>query len=367
MIKTNFTVSPTSGDVFATDFTFTDTTSGGSVLHQIWDLGTRELIYDKSNFTYNFKYPGTYNVSLSCVDFDGNYDSATKQIFVDIPYRDYLKFTQIPESYANPGKKTDIPFKFEVLSSNPNNPLLVDLFVDNSRSTPYNFIPSKWNFLTPTWKFLDKNLNIVSTLSVEPVKIYKNNKVVAVSGTGEFYYVDSMSTGNPSTNPPLIITATLQTSAFVNPQDSNVYSYPSYANNESVRSAVLWQVNDIFPTRIQLSENYLNKLNSRYWKGIKIPLLITVHSNRSDLIPGSKDETSEIIFSYPEVDRENALFKLLADQNIFSDTTYNYLGTEFAGAVLQESNFKILIEDSNITTTTTITENLCEDTQYIFG
>ena len=60
-----------------------------------------------------------------------------------------------------------------------------------------------------------------------------NGVVVAVSGTAKFYYVDSMSTGNPVDKCPLLITATLQTSGFSNFTDSNIYAYPSYANNAS--------------------------------------------------------------------------------------------------------------------------------------
>ena len=118
MIQSNFTISPsTTGDVFATEFTFTDSTSGGSVFRRVWDLGTGELFYNETSLQHTFRYPGTYNVSLSATDFDGNLSSISKSVYVDLPYRDYLKFTQIPETYANPGKKTEKPFKLEVLST----------------------------------------------------------------------------------------------------------------------------------------------------------------------------------------------------------------------------------------------------------
>ena len=348
MLQVNFTVTPTAGNVHSTEFTFTDTTSGASVYRYVWGIDNNNLIYKTSNFKHTFKYPGVYNITLSATDFDGNQNEITKQVLVDLAHRDYLKFTQIPEEYANPGKKTKIPFKFEVLSSNPDKPLLVDLFAANSLSIPYQYVPEKWNFLNPTWKFLDKNDNIVTTLSVDPIKIYENNKVVAVSGEGEFYYVDSLSTGNPTTNCPLLITATLQTSGFSYPLDSSVYSYASHANNESVRSAVVWQVNDVFPTRLKITGNYLDPINEIQWKNIKMPMLITVHSNRSDLIPGSEDDLSEVIFSYPKTNELGNISELFASKEIQLINILDLLSLDpIGGYILLENGGRIPLEISD--------------------
>jgi PKD repeat protein len=366
MFNANFTISPSSGDVRATEFTFQDQTSGGSVFRYVWDLGNGDLIYNISSPTYTFKHPGNYNITLSATDFDGNTSSITKQIYVDLVYRDYLKFTQIPETYADPGKKTDVPFKIEVISSNPDKPLLVDLFATNSKSIPHKYVPEKWNFLTPTWKFLDKDSNIVTTLSVDPVKIYKNNEVVAVSGIGEFYYVDSMSTGNPANNCPLLITATLQTSGFTNIADSSVYNYDSYANNESVRAALVWQVNDLFPSRLKITGNYLDPINKLQWKNIKIPILITVHSNRSDLIPGSKDELSEVVFSYPKDNTFKKLSEVFATKEIKIIVIKDYLSLDqFTGYLLQENSDKILLELSDIYISSII--STLDDGKYVLN
>lgn len=364
MLQSNFTVTPTSGDVHSTEFTFTQNVSGGSVSKYVWDFGNNKLIYDRSSFTHTFNYPGTYNISLSVTDFDGNESVSSQQIFVDLAYRDYIKFTQIPEEYANPGKKTNVPFKIEVLSSNPDKPILVDLFADNSNSAPHRYVPEKWNFLTPTWKFLDSNSNVVSTLSVDPVKIYKNNKVVAVSGTTEFYYVDSMSTGNPAQNCPLLLTATLQTSSFNFPDDSHIYPYYSYANNETVKAALVWQVNDVFPTRLKITGNYLDPINKLQWKGVKIPILITCHSNRSDLIPGSKDELSEVIFSYPQSDEQGQISEIFASEEIQLILVGGYLALEdLTGYLSQESEGKFLLELSD-TYVTTVVNTLSGENQY---
>lgn len=299
MIQANFTVSPLTGSVLATEFTVTNLTTGSSVQQYTWDFGTGELTYNTINPTNVYNYPGIYIINLTAVNFDGETSTYSQQVSVELEYRDYIRFSQIPERFADPGKQTSIPFKIEIVSSNPDKPLIVDLFASNSKSIPYQFASERWSQLTPTWKFLDKDQNFVTSLSVESVPVYKNNIVVAVSGTTEFYYVDSQSNGDPTQNCPILITATLQTSGFSNPQDSNIYSYDSYANNKTVRAGVIWQVNDLFPTLLKVTGNYIDDINSKQWNGIKIPVLITAHSNRTQILSGSEDSISEIIFSYP--------------------------------------------------------------------
>jgi PKD repeat protein len=299
MFQANFTVSPLTGVVFATDFTVTNLTSGGSVEKYVWDFGTGELIYDIVNPTYKYKSPGTYTITLTATNFDGESVTISREVTTEIAYRDYLKFTQIPESFPNPGVIPEVPFKIEVLTSNVNHPIIVDLFASNSKSTPLQYASDRWNFLTPTWKFLDKNFTPVTSLSVQTVPIIINNNVVAVSGESEFFYVDSSSTGTPTINCPILITATLQTSSFNNSLDSNIYPYESHANNKTVRAGVIWQVNDLTPTLLKISSNYVEEVYPKQWSGIKVPILITAHSDRSQIIPGAKSGISEVLFSYP--------------------------------------------------------------------
>lgn len=299
MLDAKFTVTPQTGFVLGTEFTITNLTSGAIIDQYTWDFGTEELQYNITNPTYIYKYPKTYTITLTAVDIDGNKSTFSQNITADIPYRDYVKFLQIPEKFPDPGKLTEVPFKIEVLTSNVNTDLIVDLFASNSKSTPYQFIPEKWNFLTPTWKFFDKDQNIVTSLSVIPTPVYINNRVVALSGTAEFYYVDSTSSGDPTTDCPILITATLQTSGFSNSEDSYIYPYPSYANNETVRAGVVWQVNDLFPNVLKVTGNYIDEIYSKQWNGIKIPVMVTAHSNRSLILSGSEDSLSEVLFSYP--------------------------------------------------------------------
>lgn len=299
MLDAKFTVTPQSGFILGTEFTVTNQTSGATIEQYTWDFGTGELQYNITNPTFIYKYPSVYTINLTAIDIDGNTSTFSQNITADIAYRDYIKFLQIPEKFSNPGKLTDTPFKIEILTSNIDASLVVDLFASNSKSTPYQFLPEKWNFLTPTWKFLDTNQNFVTSLSVIPTPIYLNERVVALSGTAEFYYVDSTSAGDPTNNCPILITATLQTSGFNNPNDSYIYPYPSYANNETVRAGVVWQVNDLFPNVLKVTGNYIDEIYPKQWNGIKIPVMITAHSNRALILSGSEDSLSDIIFSYP--------------------------------------------------------------------
>lgn len=300
MLQASFTVTPTSGDVIATDFTVNNLTSGASVKHYVWDFGTGELFYDIASPKYTYKAPGSYIISLTATDFDGNESTAQQTVTADIIHRDYVRFSHIPERFADPGKPTNTPFKIDVVSSNPNVPIIIDLFATNSNSTPQQFVPQRWNFLNSTWRFLDTNYNFITSLSVVPTPLYSNNKIVAVSGTAEFYYVDSASKGDPTVNCPILITATLQTSGFINSVDSHVYSYNSYANNKTVRAGVVWYVNDLFPNVIKVTGNYIDEIYPNQWAGVKIPVLVTCHSNRSLILSGSEDSLSEVIFTYPE-------------------------------------------------------------------
>jgi PKD domain len=344
MIQSNFSVSPLSGYVLATQFTVTNlTTSDNTIWKYIWDPGTGELVYSTTNPTFTYNYPGTYNISLTSIDYNGNSSVATQQVITDLAYRDYLTFTQIPDSYANPGVPTDTPFGISVISTSINTPLNVDLYTANSLSTPIQFVPEKWKYLTPTSYFTDINSNIVTTLSVVPVPIYVNGVVVAVSGTAQFYYIDSVSTGQPTINSPLLITATLQTNNTSTPYGSNipgngstyssVYPYPSYANNQTIRAGLLWQVNDLPPALLKVTGNYINNINPLQYNGIQIPTMITYHGNRSYVVPGASNTTSGVLFSYPST---NAIGNLSPLTLTLSGIASNYYSTETSPLYVQQ-------------------------------
>jgi hypothetical protein len=317
----DFTVQPLSGFVHATEFTFSANTSGTEYL--VWDIGDgTPFIYNDSTVLHTYKFPGIYNVSLTAIDIFGNSNVKSYNLNVELLLRDYVVFTHIPERFANPGIKTETPFKIQVQSSQITQPLVVDLFATNSKSIPYEHVPKQWSFLNPTWRFYDKNDNIVTSLNIPHENVYYNGKVVAVSGEAEFYFVDSTSTGNPSENCPLLLTCNLQTSGFQFPNESAIYPYPSYANNKNVRSACLWLVNDLRPDLLKVTRNYIDEQLPEQWQNIKIPFIVTAHSNRDLRIPGSKSEISDIIFSYP--DNNNAGLKYPVEITLTNLLTSDY-------------------------------------------
>jgi hypothetical protein len=173
---------------------------------------------------------------------------------------------------------------------------------------------------------------------------------VGVSSTGEFYFVDSFSTGDPTINCPLLITATLQTSGFVNFKDSSIYPYDSHANNKTVRSGVIWQVNDLSPTLLKITGNYIDPININQWTGIKIPLLVTAHSNRAQILPGSEDSISEVIFSYPPT---NNLGKLAPVTLTLSETPSSLYNVDEAPLFFQTTDKNNLRSGGYIFTTLT--------------
>ena len=362
MLQANFTVSPSSGYVLATQYTVTNLTTSDSTIQQYnWDPGTGAIQYNVTNPVFTYNYPGTYNISLTARDYNGNTSTYTLSVVTDISYRDYITFSQIPNSYANPGLPTDEPFEISVISSNPNSPLIVDLYAANSLSTPLEYVPSKWNFLTPTWHFTDVNSNIIKSLVVPSTPVYVNGVVVAVSGTAKFYYVDSMSTGSPVNNCPLLITATLQTSGFSNPNDSNIYAYPSYANNTSTKVGITWQVNDLIPNLLKVTGNYIDNINPSQYNGIKIPTLITYHSNRANILPGSAGTTSEVLFSYPSTNSIGNLSPIQLTLSDIPSTEYSleqsplYVqSTDINGAITGGYVFTSLTPLTSINSTTIV-------------
>jgi hypothetical protein len=309
MIQPSFTVTPaTTGFAKFTEFTFTNTTQTTATLQKlVWDLGDEsQLIYDTNSITYTYPYPGTFTVRLTATDSEDNSDSYIQNIDINTLYRDYILFTQIPENYTSPGKKTDIPFRVRVVSAEISaTELNLDLYAINSKSIPEQFVSPRWTFLNPTWKFLDKNNKTIYSLNVPVTPIFYENKIVAVSGEEEFYFVDSQSVGNPETNCPILITCTLQTSGFVNSKDSIIYPYKSYSNNATVKCATIWHVNNYTPDLLKITSNYLDEIHSDYWENIKIPFIVSAHASRGLKIPGADETISEIIFTHPQSDIKN--------------------------------------------------------------
>jgi hypothetical protein len=322
MVNTTFIVTPSTGYVYGTEFLLTDTSTGQNLItEQIWDFGDGSTrVFDTVNTSHIYTYPGTYTIGLTTADILGNSSTASKTVEVDYIYRDRLLVTKIPDDYATPGLPTPSPFKVALTSAQINVPLNLNLYSANSRSTPYETVPSKWKFLTPTWRFLDKNYNVVTTLSVATTQLFYENKIVGLSGEAEFYYVDDKCTGSAESSEnkcPLLITITLETSSFKYSNDSKIYSYPSYANNKAIRAGIIWDVYGNIPTYLNITGNYLDEIHKYKWEGIKIPFMITPQTKIKNYLFGPEELEPTILFSYPAT---NELGKISAVSVTLSGT-----------------------------------------------
>jgi hypothetical protein len=296
MVQANFTINALSGYTHATFFQIVNETTGSNLSHFLWSFGNGEFSYKDNPDPYVYRAPGIYQISLTAYDTWGNFDSFYTTITAKNAFEDSLIITQIPDNISLIGERTPTPFKISVISSQPNRPLILDLFALNSQSIPTEAIQNKWGYLAPTWKFLDKNYNIVTSLSVQPTILYHNEVAVAVSGTEEFYFIDSQGTGNFKENCPLLITATLQTSSFSNFWDSSIYDYPSYSNNKILKFGAVWWVYSTLPTHLKITGNYIDEVYDKHYKGINIPFLVTLHTYHNILIQKGLSSETNILF-----------------------------------------------------------------------
>ena len=281
-MATTFDVNPNSvGSVFLTDFTFTSNVSSATSF--AWDFGDETVSYEGPLTSHIYQYPGTYTVSGSAWTNDGSSAFvSTQAITVDYVCSNKVEFTQIPKHYSDPGLPTATPFVVSLTCTEIQDSLYLVMQSLNTNSTPIAYVPDKWNFITPKWKFVDATTNQVVTdgLLVNTSPIYQTyngeQRVVAVSGTASFYYVDDLPTRFDSANSsPILLVATLSTQKFVYPLDSQIYSYDSYANSDLSKAAALWQINDYFPTNLKVTENFISDVYPIKWSGVPIPTMIT--------------------------------------------------------------------------------------------
>jgi hypothetical protein len=308
-----------SGDVYGTVFYFNGPTYTSisaydpNVKQVIWNFGDGNIAYDTLFPSHVYKFPGIYTVTLSAFGYDNTYSTNTASISVDYVYRDYISFANYPKQFGTPGEISPEPFTVNIISAQINEPIKVKLFAANSPSIPLDFATGKWKFLTPTWSFYDLSGNAIDTLNIETVNLYnKDGNVVAVSGSGQFKFRDDQSIGNPTENCPLVIIATLQTSALPVPLETNTYKYFSYSNTTVTRATIAWQFYDYKPDYFKVTGNYIDGISTSKWAGYPIPVLITGHSNLANRFcyTGVPTTSSGIIYNFP-VDNPTGLSTVL--------------------------------------------------------
>jgi hypothetical protein len=324
MIAASFTVTPApTGYTYSTAFSCTNTSTltGAQIKQYVWNFGDGSNLYETNSPVHTYKYPGNYTINLTAYDNTGDSDMYSVAVSVSSFYLDEIAITSPITSSWLPGV-TAGPLTISITSTNIDQPLDVQLYALNSNSTPFQSVPSKWSFLAPTWYFTDVNNNLITSLSISAIPIFNEYSIQnGVTGTGTFYYVDSLSANN------ITITATLQTSSFADPVGADINYYPSYSNSNVSASTVL-QIQNTIPNNIRITGNYIDNITSYKWVNVPISIMLTLHNVTDNVSSG-------IIFDYPptnEVGNTDGLTLSAYDENnnpipcIF-DTTQRFQNT----------------------------------------
>lgn len=299
-----FSTSPdTKGDVYATTFVFKKTTLPSYTI-TTWDFGDGNFVYNQEEVSHVYNFPGVYKVALSAWSEQGSLETFSELIDVDYILRDAIIIDQIPSRWGVPGLPSVEPFVVSLTSAKIDEPLCVVLQALNTKSVPHYAVPEKWNFLVPKWRFIDASTNQIldGPIPLSTTPVYKDSVQIAVKGQASFYYVDDLATGtNPTESCPLLITATLSTESFSYPPETLIYPYHSYSNSEVARAVIAWQISDVVPTDLKVTENFLNDIYPIKWAGVPIPIMVTCRFNPSTIetFSSSSMVSSTDVLSYP--------------------------------------------------------------------
>jgi len=299
----NITSSTLTGYAHITPFNVKEVDVTQVMLRRFWDMGDGTVYEGVEQVSHIYRSHGDFTVTYNSVDIEGNKYVLKLQVNVALKIRDAVLFTQIPSEYADPGKPSDL-FVVSVTCSQVDVDLYVNLHATNSKSLPAHTIKDNlWNSLIPKWTFLDTHYNSVESVRCETLPLttyneYNNTVTFAQVGSAVFMFQDDMFVGVPHKNNPLLLTATLQTSAFTNIQDSYIYNYKSFANSEVCTATIAWQVNYLPVGSLKLNANLVTEQIPIQLSGCDMPFLITARVNET--AHTVKADTG-IAFSYPDI------------------------------------------------------------------
>lgn len=297
----NITSSTLTGYAHITPFNVKEVDVTQIMLRRYWDMGDGTVYEGVQSVSHIYRSHGSYIITYNSVDIEGNKYVLNLQVDVALKIRDAVLFTQIPTEYADPGKPSDL-FVVSVTCSQVDVDLYLNLHATNSKSLPaYSVRDNLWSDLIPKWSFLDKDFKRVESVKCDALPLttyneYDNLVTYAQVGSAVFRFQDDMFVGIPHKSNPLLLTATLQTSAFVNIQDSYIYNYKSFANSEVCTATIAWQVNYLPVGSIKINANLVTDQIPIQWAGFEIPLLITARVAETAHTP--KNNTS-VNFNYP--------------------------------------------------------------------
>lgn len=233
----SFNISPLSGWVGLTEFTFTPAGTsvdvpGASFRWNFGDGGTSKT----QEPLYRYFSPGTFQVDLTVRLPDKSISTVRQSVSTNYLFQEAISFEQAPNptlaSHFNAS-----PFRLRTYSITPGEHV-VDLYALYSKSKPESEIPQKWDFLDPQWRFLDLSGNFISSIKTKDLEILSSDGIsLGYTGTAEFYFIDDSTNVEQSLVGAKYTTilATLQTSG--TPSFNSNHSLnriPSLSNSKAV-------------------------------------------------------------------------------------------------------------------------------------
>lgn len=259
-----------------------------------WDLGNGVL---SNRFILNratFNEAGVFNVRfLAYTKGDDKYEYS-KVFTVQEYLNDSIRFSKVPPpTYA--GHLNRFPFEIEITSP-VNEPHVVDLYAQFSRSYPTLDNPTKYSFLRPEWRFLDLRRNVIKNVTTTrniPVRVNEFGEevdtggfVAGYRGTAQFYFVDDWF------NQDQIITKEQYTTLWATLRSNNIRNnkttdnvdglHPGHANNTAQAWCpyiTLWRKPDI----IKFTRNGANPIPPIQFVGSDVPITFTIGYNDSTI------------------------------------------------------------------------------------
>lgn len=258
--------------------------------------GTKSIV-NTSPFKVSHLYrnPGTYSItSVAYIGFDGT-DSPTISAVEEVHIKNYIdesiEFSIIPPPTA-PGFFTEFPYKVYCTTTRIDNPPVIDLYAQFTRSWPPQSPQNKWSFTRPEWRFTDINKQVVNkvTPSYSEIRVNSNGdidpngRVVGLSGVAEFYFVEDLPSIDlyKEDKPTPLVWASIDVTNVGSKVDTdikgnNLASFSTTRTRTFVPHISYWRL----PTHLTISENGTRDFVNPRWTNATVPFFITVELSSS--------------------------------------------------------------------------------------
>jgi hypothetical protein len=151
----------------------------------------------------------------------------------------------------------------------------VDLYAQGSNSMPWQNPQNKWSHLNPQWRFTDLSGNVIKEITLSNPSTAEFNGTVGYKSSAEFYYIDDMPSQFPCGT--LLIWAVADFAQYPTQKDAvtNMEWTPGYANSKVI-AAVPYLINELTPTRFDITRDGLNPMFDFYWINTPISHILSV-------------------------------------------------------------------------------------------